>query len=228
MAGFAVVILSSKCSSTLSIDVTDLSHNIILQDLEDRPLDLHFLSFYFLGQFLQHLRLHPRISCDLDRKRSLHIQVQQRLTHDAIFRQAKPLPAKPGQLEHIQGSLFPRKGTIQQSGDPLVLPIARLAGNHADFDEFQKAEVLVRENVFGIAVAGLVIAAELEHVGAVKDGGGFLVDLLAGLEDLEEDGFEAAARFGGFAFRELVCVIFRVSILSLCGQMIGVRSMPSE
>lgn len=202
MVGFAVILFSKP--STLSIDVTDLNHTIILQDLEDRPLDLHFPSFYLIGQFLQHLRLHSRISCDLDRKRSLHVQVQQRLTHDAIFRQAKPLPAKPGQLEHVQCSLLPRKGTVQQSGDPLVLPVPGLAGNHADLDEFQEAEILVRKHVLGIAVAGLVIAAELEHVGAVEDGGGFLMDLLAGLEDLEEDGFETAARFGGFAFRELV------------------------
>ena len=30
------------------------------------------------------------------------------------------------------------------------------------------------------------------------------MDLLAGLENLEEDGFETAARSGGFAFCELV------------------------
>lgn len=49
-----------------------------------------------------------------------------------------------------------------------------------------------------------MIAPELEDVFAVEDGGGFLVDLLAGLEDLEEDGFKAAARFRGFAFCEIV------------------------
>ena len=52
-----------------------------------------------------------------------------------------------------------------------------------------------------------MIAAEFEDVGAVEDGGGFLVNLLAGLEDLEEDGFEATTRFRGFAFCELVYMI---------------------
>ena len=52
-----------------------------------------------------------------------------------------------------------------------------------------------------------MIAPELEDVGAVENGGGFLVNLLAGLENLEENGFEAAARFGSFASCELIYMI---------------------
>ena len=84
----------------------------------------------------------------------------------------------------------------------------------------------MRKYVFGIAVACLVIAPELEDVGAVEDGGSFLVNLLAGLEDLEEDGFEVATRFGCFAFCELV-YDFGVSISSR-GLRLGVQSMFSD
>ena len=45
-----------------------------------------------------------------------------------------------------------------------------------------------------------MIAPKFEYVAAVKDACGFGMDLVAGAEDLKEDGFEGAASALGFAF----------------------------
>ena len=101
-----------------------------------------------------------------------------------------PIPAqfKPFELQAW------RLEAADEVGDPGELPaLGTPLAHHRNLDVLQQPQMPGRQSSDAAPRARVPVTAVLEHVAPVDDPRGFGVDLLAGLQDLEEEGFVLAA-----------------------------------